>query len=94
MTVPAERRDSVVASAPAARSSLIANVMFRSDEDAMIAEAMAKYEKDQREMVSLTAQLCGELQHVRDEDKRHSVFRDTHAKAMREHYAKTGHLMK
>lgn len=89
VTVPAVKADPD--SAPKAASSLINEVMYR-DDDAMMAEAWRKCEQDHKDVVSLTAELCGQLDNLEDQEKKHQAFRDAHAKFMRKHYAETGQL--
>mmetsp|Transcript_46223 Transcript_46223/g.81316 ORF Transcript_46223/g.81316 Transcript_46223/m.81316 type:complete len:260 (+) Transcript_46223:55-834(+) len=70
-----------------------AAVIFKEDQKDAMSEAMKKYEEDQKELLGVVNELCAKLEEVRDVDKRHKDFRDAHAKAMREHYAKTGVIM-
>jgi len=92
VTIPAHKQ---AAGAPSvAPESFMGSVMFRDDEQDMMEEAMRKYERDQKEMASIANDLVGELAKLEDEEKRHKVFRDAHAKAMQKHYATTGQLRK
>lgn len=93
LTVPAHK--AAPAEKGAAKDGLRANVMLRSDdEDKMMAEAWAKCDRDRAEMVSITNDLCNELNSLKDEEERHKAFRTAHAATMRKHYAKTGQLRK
>jgi Ca2+-binding EF-hand superfamily protein len=66
-------------------------VHYRKD-DKILKEAWEKYEKDQREMISLTQELCNELDRQADGIQKHKHFREAHTRNMRKHYAKTGQL--
>lgn len=92
VTIPARKQEAGVPSP--APDAFLGSVMFRNDEQDMMEEAMKKYEQDQKEMASIANDLVGEMKKIEDEEKRHKVFRDTHAKTMRKHYATTGQLRK
>merc|ERR1711907_215914 len=94
MTVPAQKAPPPTPGGtqrrPSAAGTIQEGVMFRSDEDQMMKDAWAKYEKDQQAIVSLTAELCQELDTLKCETQRHKVFRERHSKMAQEHFKKTG----
>lgn len=54
-------------------------------------KAVVEYEEDQRRLMTKAMELEQALKKVKDDNKKHNAFRDEHAKAMREFYAKNGH---
>eukprot|EP00933_Yihiella_yeosuensis_P029019 TRINITY_DN22758_c0_g1_i1.p1 TRINITY_DN22758_c0_g1~~TRINITY_DN22758_c0_g1_i1.p1 ORF type:complete len:259 (+),score=53.25 TRINITY_DN22758_c0_g1_i1:119-895(+) len=90
MTVPKQKADPNATQKPAKTPYEAA--IYRDDVKQQFEEAFEKEEKDHKELMGKVSELVSSLQDVRDEDKRFQLWRDEHAKLMRERYAETGLL--
>jgi len=90
MTLPPQKADTGAAKSKAEHPMSIA--LMRDDARDDIQAALEKEERDRQEWMEKVHKISSEMKELKDEETRHKAFREKHAKAMREHYAKTGQL--
>eukprot|EP00439_Symbiodinium_sp_Y106_P052520 s1290_g7.t1 len=102
MTLPPQKADTGAAKSKAEHPNLGIKVswfggqmsiaLMRDDARDDIQAALEKEEGDRQEWMEKVHKISSEMKELKDEETRHKAFREKHAKAMREHYAKTGQL--
>eukprot|EP00928_Gymnodinium_smaydae_P066929 TRINITY_DN49893_c0_g1_i1.p1 TRINITY_DN49893_c0_g1~~TRINITY_DN49893_c0_g1_i1.p1 ORF type:complete len:297 (+),score=82.08 TRINITY_DN49893_c0_g1_i1:66-893(+) len=90
MTVPPQKSTRPDGEEPLAPA--LPTMQFRADEEEVFAEAVRKYEEDQKRMLAKVNELCDQLKKVGVQEEKHKKFRENHAKEMRDLYAKKGVL--